>query len=628
MTAKDCQPKPRSLSVAVIVADILMFLSVGLLLITLTGRFPFSGAYASPLGVMKIGPRPTVWVGVLALAVLARITLRREGGRIAGLFTHPTATRLFVLALFIYIANGRQMGAVDTIPSRILPYSILREGNFDLDEFRFLYDHGFPGYLIRSGGHILSQYPPGAAIVALPFYLLPVFSGVPPDSKLLVDVEKLTAAVLAALSVALIFATLRRLDSEKAALTLSLVYAFGTSTLSISSQALWQHGPSQLLLTVSLYCLVRGIEQAKWAAVSGLPLGWAVLCRPTDVLIALPLAAYVLYAHRDQALRFTLFAMPPLTFMAWYNSRYFGSVIHTGYDRAISSTSAWTTPFFEGLSGILVSPSRGLLVYSPVFIFCVFGIFLAWRLSGPLLYKYLAVAVVLVVALYSKWQMWWGGWSFGPRLLADITPLLTLLLVPAFRRIQQGQLLRSGFYTLAGLSIAIHALGAFVPGGWSPDVGETAHRLWSWSDGELMHSGRRLLSKVTGRSYLQDIPGLGIIIDRERYRPGDQVSATLYLQAGKNPIPVDGYLQVFPPVRGMGLVGPMGLSAGPIPAIVSSSSAGRHELPLSFRLPPDSSPGAYTLLALLYKAGSPFTQPGDRRNLLFESQSVTFTISQ
>ncbi|MBI3780081.1 MAG: glycosyltransferase family 39 protein [candidate division NC10 bacterium] len=521
-------------------ADILLFLSAGLLAIALTGRFPFSGVYSSPFGVIRIGPKPTIWVALFVLSALARITLRQEGGRISGLATHPTPVRLFLISLFMYNANGAQHGAVDTIATRFLPYSILKEGDFDLDEFRFLYAHGIPGYLIQSGGHLVSAYPPGPAILALPFFLLPVLGGVPPDFRLLTDVEKLAAAVITALSVALIFQIIRMLEGLKAALILSLIYAFATSSFSISSQALWQHGPSQLLLAASLYFLVRGLEKPGWVAFSGFTLGWAVLCRPTDLFIAIPLALYVLCEHRDQAVRFILLVLPSIIVMAIYNFRYFGSISRIDYDMGFFSGNGWATPFWEELSGILISPSRGLFIYSPIFLFAPLGIFLAWRRMEPPLLKYLSVAVVLVVTVYSKWIMWWGGWTFGPRLLADITPLLTLLLIPAFRRIEQHLTIRNGFYVLAGISIAIHRLGAFFPSNWNPDV---EGRLWSWSDGQLINSIRVPLSKVTGRYYPIDIPSMEIVIDKTSFRVGEEASITLTLHAGRNPVPSDAYLK-------------------------------------------------------------------------------------
>jgi len=378
----------------------------------------------------------------------------------------------------------------------------------------------------------------------------------------------------------------------------------------------------------SLYCLVRGMEQAKWAAFSGFTIGWAVLCRPTDLLIAVPLAVYVFHAHRDQAFRFTVFALPPISFMALYYFWYFGSGFRIGYDFGVLSGRRWATPFFEGLSGILFSPSRGLFVYSPVFLFSLMGLFLAWRYAGHLLLKYVSVSVILVTAVYSRWTTWWGGWAFGPRLLADITPLLTLLLVPAFHRTQQRPILRRSFYALAGISMTIHALGAFVNVGWSPDVGEPSQRLWSWSEGELVRSVMGMLSKVTGKHYLQDIPRAGISTERERYSVGDEVSVTLDVQAGRNPIAFDGYLQILRNGQRFRFVSSKGLSDSPTPFVMSSSTAGHHEFILSFWIPPDFLPGSYTLQALLFKAGASLGSIGGRHNRLFESQSVTFTVSR
>ncbi len=626
MAAEDSPLRPWILSAAVISANLLMFVSAGFLIIALSGRFPFSGAYSSPLGVIKIGPKPTVWVCLLVLSGLARITLRTEGGRLRGLFAHPTATRLFLLALLVYNANGRQIGAVDTTPSRLLPYSILRNGDFDLDEFGFLHRHGVPAYLIQSDGHFVSAYPPGPAILALPFYLVPVLAAVAPDSKVLVDVEKLAASVLTALSVALLYAAINRLEGPKAALVLSLVYAFGTSSLSISSQALWQHGPSQLLLAASLYCLVRGMTQPGWVVVLGFPLALAVLCRPSDLLIAGPLAGYVLHAHRKHFMAFALSALPPALFMAAYNLRYFGSVTRIGYDQGFLSGHAWATPFLEGLSGVLFSPSRGLFVYSPVLLFSLVGMALAWRRGEILLFKYVSVAAVLVILLYSNWKTWWGGWSYGPRLLADLTPLLTLLLIPVFRRIQDSLFLKRAFCVFAAVSIAIHGMGAFASAEWSPDVGDASHRLWSWSDGELMNSGCRLLFKISGRCTPVDIPKLAITVDRAAYNAGEDVSVTLSLDAGRNPVPFDAYLKLLEEGASGRFLTVEGVSGTATPLISSSSAPGRREIRLSFPIARDATPGDYRLQGLLYRAGAPLASVDQRRDRLFESQTVMFTV--
>jgi len=70
------------------------------------------------------------------------------------------------------------------------------------------------------------------------------------------------------------------------------------------------------------------------------------------------------------------------------------------------------------------------------------------------------------------------------------------------------------------------------------------------------------------------------------------------------------------------------LSGSPIPFAESSQTAGIQNLRLSFRIREDAVPGTYSLQAVHYKAGDPLQDLKDWRDRLFESQSVTFTVSQ
>src|SRR6266700_2150384 len=54
------------------------------------------------------------------------------------------------------------------------------------------------------------------------------------------------------------------------------IYALGTSSFSVSSQALWQHGPSQLALTTGLYSLIRGRKEPFWIGLAGFSLAFAI----------------------------------------------------------------------------------------------------------------------------------------------------------------------------------------------------------------------------------------------------------------------------------------------------------------------------------------------------------------
>ena len=112
---------------------------------------------------------------------------------------------------------------------------------------------GVPYFLRYHNGHYLSAYPPGPALLALPIYVIPVMAGMSPTSPWVPTLEKLAATLITALSVLFLFWTLKEVVTERRALMITSVYAFDTSSFSISSQALWQHGPSQFCLALSLY---------------------------------------------------------------------------------------------------------------------------------------------------------------------------------------------------------------------------------------------------------------------------------------------------------------------------------------------------------------------------------------
>jgi Dolichyl-phosphate-mannose-protein mannosyltransferase len=410
---------------------------------------------------------------------------------------------LFLGVVFIYSLNGRALTSGDTIPASYLPLSLLREFDFDLDEFPFLYAGEMPWFLQRINGHVVSAYPPWAGVLAVPVYLLPVLAGVSPQAAMIHDLEKLSATLITALSVILLLWTLRRLTSEGIAWSVAIVYAFGTSSFSSSSQALWQHGPSQLFLTLTIYWLVKGRDQPKFSAYAGLALGSAIICRPSNAFIVIPIAAYVLLRHRDQIIGFCLAALPPFLGFVTYNTIYNGSPLSIGFPggnidplRLISvGAYMFQTPLYEGLAGVLVSPGRGLFVYSPIFLVSVVGIAMIWWQPEQVLLKCLSFAPVTIILLTSKWAVWWGGGSYGPRLLADITAILSLYLYLPFERARSRWFLKGVIAGLVVLSISLHALRVFGDGDWNgyPNVDRHPERLWSWVDSPPIYYTKPLI---------------------------------------------------------------------------------------------------------------------------------------
>lgn len=86
---------------------------------------------------------------------------------------------------------------------------------------------------------------------------------------------------------------------------------------------------------------------------------------------------------------------------------------------------------------------------------------------------------------------WTGGWSYGPRLLADVAPLIVWFVPPALEAVERSR--SRAFAALAAalivLSVLIQAHGAFDPAtsawNWTSHHLPSA-RVWDWSDPQFL----------------------------------------------------------------------------------------------------------------------------------------------
>ncbi|MEM8998589.1 MAG: hypothetical protein AAGF23_27645, partial [Acidobacteriota bacterium] len=142
--------------------------------------------------------------------------------------------------------------------------------------------------------------------------------------------------------------------------------------------------------------------------------------------------------------------------------------------------------------GTLISPGRGLFVYSPIFFFSIVGAALLIRQKRwRLLESCVAAILVLHWLAISSWKIWWGGTVFGPRLFADMVPFLLFFLLPVLERLAvpggRRLALAAGLAASIAVSAFIHRSGAiyWATGDWNIEpvsVDEHPERLWHWGD--------------------------------------------------------------------------------------------------------------------------------------------------
>ena len=332
--------------------------------------------------------------------------------------------------------------------------------------------------LTETSGHVVTATPTASSALALPaiavFSALGVESG---DFDAWLEAAMLTAALAAAGSVAFLFAALRRLTTHAIAAAATATYAWGTLTWGISGQALWQHAGATLALAAFLYALV-----SRRLVLAGLAAGAMVAFRLTTGVLAffmLPLVGRT----RDEWGRFLIGVLPYALALAAFNTVAFGSPLEQGYGsgHVRSQLSIDAGNVLRGVGGLLVSPGKGLLVYSPVLLFSVYGAIAGWRTP---LYRWSALAAAAYLVVSANSSQWHGGEAFGARRVVDMLPLLALLLVPALERIRGSRWAWLFGATLAW-SVLVQLLGASVweTAGWYDTHDITRESVW-WNVGD------------------------------------------------------------------------------------------------------------------------------------------------
>jgi len=387
-----------------------------------------------------------------------------------------SAVLIFTAVLCVYLIKFRYAGSGDTIPNELLPVTIIREHNLDFNEF--VKDPEKIGYFFANvNGKIVSFYSLVTGFLNTPAYVIANALGFDIFSARFI-LSMISASVMTALSAVFLYLCLLRVtEKHSTAVFFVLVYAFGTTAWSIASRGVWHHTSSLLFITIALYILLSRNERS--LPFAGLFLGLTILNRQGNAAMAVALLAYVLvYFRRRFAYFLILFLIPPAFLLFDYH--------------------VWKMDFgylsgnmLEGISGLLFSPSRGLFVFSPVFIFAFLGIaYCLFVRKENKLFPFLAAGIALHILLFSHWQLWWGGHCFGYRFLTETAPALTIFLAVYWEKvIDKKAYLRVPFLLLLSVSVYFHFLGAFYyPSGfnWYPDdIDKDPKRLWNVKDSEL-----------------------------------------------------------------------------------------------------------------------------------------------
>lgn len=454
----------------------------------------------------------------------------------------------------------------DSVGSIFGGLSFLCEGDWDFDEFPFLYEQSPRGPIapdaLRNihpgpeGDDLLSFTGLGVKLIHLPVTAVALFPWAGTTSELAAIRANQVTGILTCIGILLLCLGAFRLElGERPARFAILALFFGTILWPQCRQTLWSNQAALLGVAGLLWAVCRGRSEGidrRCALVLGLATGWAVMTRPATLVLCVPLLL-VLAAERPADLRrhaktVILAGLPFAALFLWDNHAHTGSLFRPPFlevgsaiaSRMDGGDGAFSGGLARGLAGSLFSPARGLLIYSPFLLLAPLGI-AAGRKGADKLGLAAAAGLAGMLLLNASYTDWWGAACWGPRRLMEGLPLAVLLV---FRGVEGKPVARRLLMLLVVLSVLVQGIGFFFyDSGWDAEReptqqmhevdGELAYMsrddaeqvLWDWADGPIPDAlGRGLqfgfdsrYSLALGKVAPARIPACSVLRRVDRY---------------------------------------------------------------------------------------------------------------
>lgn len=367
-------------------------------------------------------------------------------------------------------------------------------------------------------GKYYSYFPPGVSTLMRPFFEL----GYPFQASLLTSYASM--AVLAILTMIFIYLICRNVFQlpSYAGIAAAVIYGFATTSWSYSI-TIFQHAPAAFFATIMFYGVSRYRARVKtsalWASIVWFTYGISISFDYPNGLILAPFIVYYLTstlsvwrdehrlkfnvnaAHLSVGIWFAIAVAIHLMFNLLYMDSAFS--LRQNYDRYDPGLSRMmleentknkvkpvTTeplpeaveqrtrmPFLEevtisGFVTLLVAPDKGLLFFSPILVFGLWGLFLGFRRGRAAEHSVILSFIVLNILIYASFGDPYGGWAFGPRYLIPTMAALAIYAGYAFYHLRN-PIVKLLFYSAFLFSLSIAAAGALTSNNVPPQVEAT-----------------------------------------------------------------------------------------------------------------------------------------------------------
>ena len=318
-------------------------------------------------------------------------------------------------------------------------------------------------------------------------------------------IAKLTASSLTAIAVCLVFLTLVRFATRRAALVVAVGLGLGTNFWALHSQTMALHDVVAFGLALTLYNWMRPTPNFRrgicgWRVWSGAGGYGAHADRPACRPPGLGLLARVGWRRGLLPLGFAVSLFGVLLAFHWH---WFGNLLGAvpmleSLDPEVHAvTGTVSHEPWVGAFGLLISPRPGLSIFSPIVLIALIGIRPALRLLPDQGLGWALAASLALYVVYAVYTVWWGGHSYGPRYLLDGLVFLTPPAAVAIDRVVRARWAQAVCAIALAWSMIAAGTGAFFSDNWNTSPAEVDlhhERLWDWHDPEILRAWHNGLS--------------------------------------------------------------------------------------------------------------------------------------
>lgn len=317
--------------------------------------------------------------------------------------------------------------------------TFIKQGTIQLDAYAQETVFGVPfrdyisrGHIQSHNSHYYDYFPAGTTFLSVPLVI--VTSAFQLNAELRQHnalLHRVFSSFTCVIILLIVYHIARIYLGKTSSLIIATISILGSGLISSLGTAVWSLNFSTIFIGLSVLLLAHfdtGRAPTVRPILLGVCLFLAYFSRASSAAFIIVVFLYLFIKDRRQFFKVGIVAGSLFGLFLLWSMNVYGQLLPSYY--SIGRFEAGAVPTWVAIYGHLFSPSRGVFVFSPFLILVLVGLARFWRVVSRQLLVWLCIGwFALHVFIASRAVVWWGGNSFGPRILTDSLIGLILLSV-------------------------------------------------------------------------------------------------------------------------------------------------------------------------------------------------------